>query len=205
MYHYKKGFTLGEILMAVAIISVIAALLIPTLLDKINNADWKIMYKNSFNNLSKAFEKARIEGKIVDISTYWDTSNNKNNFIAIKDKLIVINDCSTTLNNSNCWASGENYFSSPHFTAPAFMDASGQTYALYCTNSTTCASTILIDTNGFKSPNKYGVDRFPLFVVDKDGNNSGEPAQIRPGIDYTSPDANSCPHGNCFYRSWIKE
>jgi len=50
-----KGFTLAEILLTLTVIGVVAALTIPTLLQKTNEAELKVAWKRDFAILSSAF------------------------------------------------------------------------------------------------------------------------------------------------------
>ena len=199
----KKGFTLAEILVTLGIIGVIASMTIPNLVQDIQESQWKIAYKKAFGIASQAWKLALTNNEIaIRTSTTGNTAHNTN-YAAFKSKFNVVKDCNSN-NISECWdMSGEKWGSGlwPITSSPAFIDNSGMAWTMPLG-----AGDFLVDTNGFKGPNKYGRDRFNLFPVTVDNQITGMPVKLSPypGGDQISI-GTYCLSGNCYYVSWLKQ
>jgi hypothetical protein len=64
---------------------------------------------------------------------------------------------------------------------------------------------IMVDTNGFKAPNKYGKDRFIFLMQATDGNGTGLITKIGVYVDFPGKDTTWCPSGGCYYQSWLSQ
>ena len=64
-----KGFTLAEVLITLGIIGVIAALTIPTLINKTTNKELETAFKKNYSMVQNAYKKA-----------YYDNGNIPPNF-----------------------------------------------------------------------------------------------------------------------------
>lgn len=211
----SKAFTLAEVLITLGTIGIVAEMTIPTLINNIGDQANKTAYKKAYSIASQAFLMANNDGNMVPMPTWTDTPSRITNFKAFKSYFKVIVDCSTGSNLSTCWASGENYYiNSPDSTAYAFIDASGMSWA---TGSSTgaCGAEILVDTNGFKSPNKLGQDRFVFSPNTIDGNYPGSLVKIGPLGDCLDTTAANCMNKSytlfcpsvathpCYFTSWL--
>lgn len=87
----------------------------------------------------------------------------------------------------------------------AFIDASGMAWSMRNGPHTSgwTAWVFLLDTNGLKGPNKYGKDRFALFMQNETGAETGVPMKVGFTKDYLTPDVIMCPTGPCYYTSWL--
>lgn len=185
----KKGFTLSEVLITIAIIGIVAAITLPTLLNKTQDAKYKTAYKKAFSVLSQALAKANNEDLIIDAqSNSPRPSDFDKNFLAIMSQFSVVKQC-TTNNNSECWVVGEKYgldFGSgyPAQNSYAFVDSSGFVWSQFWYGE----PEIFVDTNGFKEPNQWGKDRFAFMLKDINNvANKGIPVKVLPYPDNAVP------------------
>jgi len=198
---FKKGFTLAEVLITLLIVGVIASIVIPGLIQDSQQAERKAAYKKAYAVASQAWRLSVSNGEIDAENN--DTVSNAN-FSVFKAKFSVVQDCPSS--NTNCWANGEFIRGNePLPSYPAFIDNSGMAWAndtwgsMYRYN----AKTIFVDTNGFKSPNKYGKDRFMIKFYSNQ--NNLVPNVMGTFPDYVSIDASNCPSGNCYNSSWLTQ
>lgn len=199
------AFTLAEVLITLGIIGIIASITIPILSKNIEDAQYKTAYKRAYSIASQAWSQAVTDGDIVPRPSWTDYSSRIANFKAFKSKFKVIIDCDgvKTLN-YECWDSkGEGYNGSLFpldNTRPVFVDSSGAAWA-----DEGLGSAIILDTNGKKSPNQFGKDRFAFRPVVKgsDINITGLAVKLIPAQDYVNPNPNFCIHGGCYNTSWL--
>lgn len=199
------GFTLAEVLITLGIIGVVAAISIPSLLGIYKETQYKTAYKKAFSEVYQAFKAAQYSEEFSENS---NDSNTLNNFNLIKHKFKVVKSCSYSVADG-CWVESciiEKdcfwcYSASPNLIGAGFIDASGRSWVHYA--ATSDALVILVDTNGFSSPNRMGRDRFPFIVRDKSGGLYGLPYSINVYSDIIAKDEAACSLGNCYYQSWI--
>lgn len=204
------GFTLAEVLITLGIIGIVAEITIPTLYSGFVDQTERTLYKKAFSIASQAWASAVADYKIEPRSIWADDQSRNDNFNAFKSYFKVVIDCNNS-NSADCWASGELSFGGcPHLDALAFTDASGMSWSETCSSG--CGAEILVDTNGFKGPNKYGQDRFIFVTVLADNTRIGLPIRMSPYLNTTHPvqdynyDASICPSGAthpCYYQSWL--
>lgn len=200
-----QGFTLAEVLITLGIIGVVAAITIPTLMNSIQDAQFKTAYKKAYSVASQAWQHAVADYQIVNRPDWLDLNSKITNFDAFKSYFKLSKDCSTIVN-SNCWAAGETFYGTPDGSSvvDSFIDSSGMSWSIVGTAASQGAE-IIVDTNGFKGPNKYGYDRFIFDPLTVDGSTVGFPAKLIP-IDDSGYSAGVCPSGNihpCKFRSWL--
>lgn len=197
----RFGFTLAEVLITLGIIGVVASMTIPTLMQNIQNEEFKTKMRKEYAVLSQAHQLIKTEtGGGFENSLTGCISGSYN--ICLKDvfksKLSVIKDCDNDLTQSNeCFSSvsnvkflrgsssGTTYFSYP--TASLVLkDGSSVAFLL---QSTTCRDPgtsydngcgwIRLDVNGLKGPNTWGKDIYVFYLFSD---------VIRPSIpNVTSP------------------
>lgn len=199
----KKAFTLAEVLITLAIIGVIAAISVPSLIQKTNSAELKTAYKQAYAVALQALAKADYDGVLPTSRTSpYDPTNDRLAFNAFKNYLKVIKDCSGQV--GNCFTKTDlDTSNNTHWGAPwggdlAFIDSSGRVWTLWQETSTHTYDHIFVDTNGLKGPNKWGKDRFVIIDI----------LDTRlPSDDITSTSqafwSNSCPELPCYYTSWL--
>lgn len=213
------GFTLAEVLITLGIIGIVAAITIPTLMNNIQEAQYKTAYRKAFSIAAQAWMAAAANNEIESRAAWNEATSKVNNFNTFKSYFKVAKDCNNS-NNSDCWANGEKSWGNyPDSNALAFVDNSGMCWSLV-SNLTGFGADILVDTNGFKQPNQYGLDRFifepvpAAFQVPAVFNWAvvqpqliGFPAKISPSYTGdTGYDVSVCPSGAkhpCYYNSWL--
>lgn len=224
----SKAFTLAEVLITLGIIGVVAAITIPTLMNTIQDQQFKTAYKKAYSTASQAWLNAYNNGNLSVCSQWNDDATHtccSDNFNAFKQEMHVSKDCDT--NTTNCWnMSGEQSWVSrgrsfPTSSAQAFIDNSGVAWSKLATNP---SAEVLLDVNGNSPPNKYGRDRAILVFYYYSSNyyasntwvtyKANIPA-IFPYPDFPNADTTTwpnleqlarCPSMNthpCYYQSWI--
>lgn len=168
----NKGFTLAEVLITLAIIGVIAAISVPSLIQKTNQAELITAWKKEFATLSQASAKYSFDiGSISKVNM----ANDFGNYIKVVKK------CSNSAQDGVCWHNvSQSYYLNGSTVddsnngvpvASSFISSSGTLYLIY--NQGICSSNItnynhedsscgqvFVDINGFKKPNTWGKDIF---------------------------------------------
>lgn len=204
----QEAFTLAEVLITLGIIGVVAAMTIPTLMQNMNDNAFKVAYKRAYSDISQAFMQAIQENSLQPRTGSSDSNATTYEWAVLKGAFKVTQEC-TPAQLNDCWADGDKV----HGTQPgttnssSFIDASGRSWAEYQNDM----NIYLVDTNGFKSPNRFGKDRwaFALRNVDNSTLSIGLPAKV--GILYngdilTTADPMSsswCKYPPCYYKSWL--
>lgn len=203
----KLAFSLAEILVTLGIISIVAAMTLPALNNSIKDAQFKAAYKKAFAIANQAILSANQQDLIAPTSGEGDYANHLNNFLSFMAQFKVEKKCITN-NNSECWeATGEKARASadqwyPKSSSYAFIDSSGTAWSMYYAGF--CI--IFVDTNGFKTPNQWGKDRFILNPATSSGvSAAGTPIRFLPEKDNGpcwSP--NKCSSEKNYYgTSWL--
>lgn len=214
---FNAGFTLAEVLITLGVIGVVAALTMPALINKTNNLQYKSAYKKAFSTLNNALVMAKADSEITTLS--WTTSEGGthyayeigDNFKALSNYMKTTKKCFN--NNANqCWEcngqAGFLYGGSPEWTGCstdnyAFIDTSGTGYYLYSNRE----NAIVIDVNGFKSPNKLGKDRYFVIFSSNSAYNKSWAVNFPSEVNGIIPHGDIvtkgrwCPDGNCLYYS----
>lgn len=191
------AFTLSEVLLVLSVIGIVAALTIPTLINSIQDQQFKAGYKKAFSIASQVINLANTNNELSFAGGDCGHPANRNNFNAMKAKFNVLKDCGLTY--QDCWdINGEKYHNTmPSSGSSAFIDSSGIAWI-----SLQDCGAFIVDLNAQNQPNKYGRDRFPFYweSVLVGGSIPSKPV---PYGDYNSPSAHACPSGSCWYTSWI--
>jgi len=184
-YHFKNfkitGFTLAEVLVTLAVIGVLAAITIPTLLQNTQERELKTAFKKAYSDIAQATQKIILEngGTMIGICTTHDHN-------CLKDKyavnLNVIKNCKTGQTIGNCWHKNDG---STKYLSGHIRSDWGETASLILNNSvmikqnmldSTCKNNnyspkgacgyMTVDINGFKKPNIVGKDIFYIHIHD---------------------------------------
>lgn len=219
----RCGFTLAEVLITLALVGIVAALTIPTLIAKYQEAQYRATYKKVYSTLNQALKYASEDAEIdlgINANRLEDAYNGDSNIGEIFKYISRYYNAKTTCfdnNSDKCWAceDGESgCTTSCDFStgAPewlgcrkssyAFIDANGVAYYLYRNTE----YPILIDVNGKRKPNQLGRDRF----VFKFGNSLTPNKEYPDFVDAVLPLEDQikkdrwCPQGNCLFKTWIR-
>lgn len=143
MHNSKKGFTLAEILITLAIIGVIAAISIPVLMGETQDTEMKTALKKAVSVLNQA----------IGISIAQDSED-----------AATCNNCTTSQGLTD-YFSNKVSFAEKDYTNSTFISADGIKYQFFKNGATACGTSesvdkltadcyVLIDVNGNKKPNK---------------------------------------------------
>lgn len=177
------AFTLAEVLITLGIIGVIAALTIPALINKIQNAELVTAFLKNYSILQQASRMIinDSDGSIKNVYTSSQTLAD-----AFASKLSVAKSCANGAANGICWpqlttiktlAGNMDFTTTYNDDAPTLMLKDGSIIRVYTWFfDSTCATTPInfggtsegvcavlhIDVNGFKKPNQLGRDIFEM-------------------------------------------
>jgi prepilin-type N-terminal cleavage/methylation domain-containing protein len=154
------GFTLAEVLITLAIIGFVAAMTIPTLINKINESQWHTAWKKEFSVISQAYKLYLIDNEDVDFG-YDVTALNK------LSPYLKIASTNPTLPDSNKFLNGSSVIVLS-WTNAQLADGSIVYFLNHgwsnCNSASFCVE-INIDINGIKAPNTIGKDIYGLWLT----------------------------------------
>lgn len=182
----KLGFTLGEILIALGVIGVVAALVMPQLVNGQKAAEARAQFDTAYSLLAKSIADMDADDKSVDPASY---NTSQSLYKAIKEYHNVTIDCgdysAASKNASVCIAqsganandSKDNYYiynkksltkvNMSRFDDGAFVLNNGMMFAIE--NPANGYKWVSIDINGKnKLPNRWGWDVFTFELVKGD-------------------------------------
>lgn len=164
----KKAFTLAEVLITLGIIGVVAALTLPSLIQKQNEKATVSRLKKFYSTIQQAFILAQNENGSIN---NWEYSNSAEFFNYFRPYLKIQKYCG---GNGNCWPDTNYKFlhgsdwvninNIPNYEKAILSD--GSLLQVYAKLDKTDRE-IRIDTNGFKGPNTEGIDMFSFKFNDK--------------------------------------
>jgi len=198
MREMKKGFTLAEVLITLAIIGVVAAMTIPTLMANYQKTQYIAGLKKAYAEVTEALRlMANDHGcpdnlKCTSIFKNGDNATLGNEF---KKYFKLAKDCGTTYNSNDestkCFSDSisDNYdgtasrYNPNNYNYYNFITADGLSISLYsydCEQNYTMSGEtnlniskvcggINIDVNGMKGPNNYGRDIFAFYITNGKG------------------------------------
>lgn len=199
----SPAFTLAEVLITLGIIGVVATMVVPALINTTNDLEFKTEYKKAYSDLSQALTRAISEGSLTPRIAQNDAIATDSEWIAFKNAFKITTEC-TPAQLYSCWINGDVVNTSCPSTgsSSSFIDASGRSWAEYFNQE----NIYLVDTNGFKSPNKFGKDRW-IFTFTNASNvriSSGLPTKVSPySDDITGSGTLWCNYPPCYYKTWL--
>jgi type II secretory pathway pseudopilin PulG len=199
-----SAFTLAEVLITLLVIGVVSSLVIPALINDSKDAEFEVAYKKAFADATNVTKQALANSELTSKITAVEADVTLANWNVFKSYFSVSKDCQNN-NNSSCWDhAGEkiNINDRPRESENAFVDNAGRAWSEYGYNE----NIILVDTNGFKAPNRYGKDRWTFTQADQNNVriSSGLPTKVLPfyNIDITTTHA-WCHYPPCYFKSWL--
>lgn len=179
----KRAFTLAEVLITLAIIGVVAAMTIPSLLRGQEEKATVTAVKKAYSTLSNAYKLAEQENGTPDnwglsadsagatkmvqmLAPYLNISKNCGataGCLPSKYKTLDNNDYSSNIDSNSTWAKAQ-------LADGVFLiAASYPTCTTYNWGSTPALSNpcgdFYVDINGFKAPNQFGKDLFIFYLT----------------------------------------
>ena len=211
------AFTLAEVLITLAIIGVVAAMTIPTLMQKTDERETISKLKKHYSELAQAYSLAKVELGTPD--DWIGTSTPGSQAAAIKignvltEKMKILKTCNAT---SGCWANvnykkldGSNisFIINSSNVLSKYILADGTCIAFYSRESYDAAGqfghlekiygSIFVDINGAKSPNIWGRDAFLFFITNNGIISSGVQSITKADTSFPGVcNKDSCT-GNC--------
>lgn len=159
----KKGFTLAEVMITLGVLGVLAAILIPAVMNVNPNTN-KVMFKKAYTILEKAvndligndtyypsYVTAQLNGLDTPLGLSYSTIDPVDNIPAGNDKFCYLfSQAVNTVGTVDC-----TFSASPNATPPSFTTSDGILWYLVkpSFNSNFSTTVVIIDTNGNKPPN----------------------------------------------------
>lgn len=182
----KSAFTLAEVLITLAIIGVVAVLVIPPLLNNINDNELKAAFRKNYATVAQAIALASVDyGDFTGLFTGGDYAARS---YTMKEKLKPYFSYTKECNNiftGGCWHQigkfkflngvdvGLNDFGNSN---PSGLILNNGVLLFFFSNNLDCdrvlgtsgylsCGGITVDVNGFKGPNVFGKDIFGMHVL----------------------------------------
>ena len=210
----KTAFTLAEVLITLTIIGVIAALTIPTLMKKYDEAATVSKVKKMYTTIANAVRVWQVENgcdtDVGDCLKQYAQYDCKNAFGGIEKKLDIVAHRyqNESINNIN-WLPDTGYGlngTASDWSWQGVSKASGSTiytcHYLFKNGITMMVHLddlfddmfVFIDINGKKKPNRVGLDTFPIGI----GSHNNKIKTVNP---YYTEDNINYSQGLCYYRN----
>lgn len=187
----EQAFTLAEVLITLGIIGVVAALTLPSLINRTKNRELHTAFLKTFSELNQVAQKYYADMGETVTDTSFATQSNLADEIMTKyykgSTKITSNGMGTDDGNGNFLAfysirtlSGKAYSGGANSlgknssficdNSPFYQTASGAVIIFNdnATGEDQTGPVVCVDVNGQKAPNRYGMDYF-LFAFTKDG------------------------------------
>ncbi len=187
--HHKKSFTLAETLVVLAVIGVVAALIIPPLVNGYQEMVWHATWKKQFSTLSQATTMLATETNVNFTGVFTGTNGTNNIRDKYRDYLKYIKECDSAQSWGDCipldWKGLNGLILYPTYWNPAPSAVLQDGTILYFATSedpsgaSTCTiaipesgvvdscGQIMVDVNGQKGPNTLGKDIYRASIVKK--------------------------------------
>ncbi len=173
----KYGFTLAEVLITLAIIGVVAALTIPTVVKNYQKHQTVVKLKKAYSTINQAYNNSQAENgmyqtwdKAIDIGAttyfnkYWKP------YLKVAKICTSYSDCGYEVSSPWVDPNGDPVGAAAVGTTSriTFYGQDGVLYIIFAyVGSESEASYIYVDLNGGKKPNTRGRDLFILVRTDK--------------------------------------
>lgn len=105
------AFTMGEVLVTLGIIGIVASMTLPSLIGTWKDKQFKTAYKKAYSDISQAFEEALFEQTLTR-STQYNTEATNLEFDIMKSKFKAITECPAS-KISNCWKKAIRFAAAP--------------------------------------------------------------------------------------------
>lgn len=173
MRNKRRAFTLSEVLLVLSVIGVVAALTIPTLIQKSQEQEYNSSLKKIYSDLLQATTHVQYLG--VDFPATTDAEGVRNSFgtvfkyIRTDTAVNIWGDVDSSSTYKNYKGTAPAYIHMIN-NGPAAILANGMFIGFYSGyRITRDHHEIYLDTNGRKGPNMFGFDLHKFFLEFKDG------------------------------------
>ena len=157
----KSAFTLAEVLITLVIIGVVAALTIPTAINRIQREELRSQFKKQVSVMSQAIQKMKVDyGDLV-----YDMDNDTELTFREKFMRYFSVSCSENCLDVTKYKNFSDYrWGSYEFFAYAFIAQDGVSYFFH-KGSPSKLMYVTVDINGLgKKPNRQGYDVFTFYI-----------------------------------------
>lgn len=180
---FKKGFTLTEILVTLAIIGVISALTLPGLINNYQEKVFVAQLERVYNEVSKAVSQLMTDEAVDDLTESSLVDDPKSFLTKYFNVSYFCGDGDSNSSDPNCFASSYRSLDKSDSSAPVI--GVGDVCAYLSTNASICIypmsekeynddgtvmrheySDVIIDVNGLEPPNIEGRDLFTFDIYD---------------------------------------
>lgn len=173
----KEGFTLAEVLITLGIIGIVAAMTLPSLVNKTHNQEYVAAFKKVYSELSQVYMLIKAENG----GTFEGLCKSSNDYYTLFAKYLKkVKICKAGSSIGKCWAkdwyysSGNKVYTSESSSSSLILPSGASMLFLYLSEN--CDSPnelkenigcgrIRIDINGTKKPNVVGKDIFDFYVT----------------------------------------
>ncbi len=222
----KKGFTLAEVLITLAIIGVVAALTIPTVVKNYQETQFKAAYKKAYSDASRVWNLMAANSEIEVRRGRYEGGMATNDFSNFQNYFKILKNCNTQTvyecftNSTNAEGFFAENYPSTNVSNRTFIDSQGRSWG-FIGDGFTAGAFIIVDTNGNKKPNRLGIDRFPFISTatncdweETQSNKNGRldecninimPIRLLPAPDYLIVHSYWCKTPPCYYTKWLKD
>jgi len=176
----NSGFTTAELMIALLIMGVIVASVVPVVITKVQDEQYKVAWKKAYADFAQATDKIMADnaGSLKGVFTNATVLKNK-----YAQYIGCVKQCDLQAQSQSCWHQvGQFYLANGTADPYTYSDRSGcimkngmlamfTSFASNCTFTTysgtvqTCGD-IYVDVNGFKKPNTYGKDIFEMWITE---------------------------------------
>jgi len=214
----RKGFTLAETLVTLVVIGVVAAIVIPTVIQNTQQAE----YKTSFQKIYASFSQASLNIITANAGTMVGAYGNSDDlFNLYANQMSFVKTCPENTSPNVCFNGSSSLWYTLQGTAgwTSFTGASsgaqgilnnGMTVMIKDDTASACNSAaytrngsnlecgyIYIDVNGLKPPNRVGVDMFGFYITPYGTIPFGAPgSHVYGASTYCSISGNNMQNGN---------
>lgn len=207
--HKVQAFTLSEVLLVLSVIGVVAALTIPTLVQKISDDQYRAAWKKNYSALSQA-TNLMLATNGGDLANTFTTDESLRN--EYTKHMNFVRTCETTNTLGNCW----------HGTAGKFLNGTSAVWTSYpgailndgtlvrvsklmaSNPSISAFNVICVDVNGYKGPNTIGKDIYYMWVTNNGIRPWGITGDIAANDPVTTCIENSTAGANTGYGCSVK-
>ena len=166
----KKGFTLAEVLITLAIIGVVAALTIPSVIIKNQKQELYTRFIRLYSDLSRLLPVMINERGSTSNWTQEDCESIASNYMKASKICEAGRDCFAAIYSLTPNGNHDNFPTRAYNNLPSFELSTGAVINIKFQRELTNTETpvgcyIIIDTNGKKGPNAAGRDYFEFYFV----------------------------------------
>ena len=203
---FRNGFTLAEVLITLVIIGIIAAMTIPSLMNKTNEQETVVAVKKAYSVINQAYKRVVVEnGEIIPTSLGTTNAEASTALGEMFAKQLNVQKICGTKTGEDCFSTenggmykqfdGSDGSVRNNGTEYKIRLSDGMSFAIYgylrylTFGSSEHLKNVIgwldVDTNGDKGPNTYGKDLFGFYIT-KYGI-----------IPFGTPDDTKNPFSNC--------